>query len=156
MFQSCPSGRGPIDKINLVSSNIPSKSSISRAIAPAECVPLTLTYIRRSRHMCDLLGLNCWFKISTDSAHSPSCITHCGSLAQTPCIVSQLSTFTHPLHLIRHCLSVSCMSSLSQVLSACLTVCISSSFCLLLLQVISVCFPAIGILCIHYVYGAFD
>lgn len=56
IFQSCPSGGGPVDKIN--SSNIPSDSSFNRATASPECVPLSLTYIHWSRpNWSTLLGL---------------------------------------------------------------------------------------------------
>lgn len=34
MFQSCPSGRGPVNKINSVPSNIPSNPSFNRAMCP--------------------------------------------------------------------------------------------------------------------------
>lgn len=68
MFQSCPSGGGTVDKIKSVSSSIPSDSSINRATASPECVPLSLTYIRWSTpNWSALLGLRCWFKMSTDS-----------------------------------------------------------------------------------------
>lgn len=84
MFRSCPSGRGPVDKINSVSSNIPSNSSFSRATVTPEFVPLSLTYIHWSKpNLCTSLELNCSFKINTESAYLLWCITLCDSLAQT-------------------------------------------------------------------------
>lgn len=123
MFQSRPSGRGPVDKINSVSSNIPSNSSINGETVSPECVPLCLTYIRWSTpNLCASLGLKCWFKISTDSANSPSCITHCGSLAQTQCTVTSQLSLRFPLfsisfitaclfHVCHRCLRASCFSA---------------------------------------------
>ncbi len=160
MFQSRPGGRGPKDKINSVSSNIPSNSSINRETASPECVPLCLTYIRWSTpNLCASLGLNCRFKISTDSANSPSCITHCGSLAQTQYTVPSQLSVRFPLFSISFItvcfMYATIVSGLLVFLLACLTVCVSSSICLLLPKVISL-FPSNWNLCIQHVYSAFD
>lgn len=115
MFQSCPSGEGTVDKINSVSSSIPSDSSINRATASPECVPLSLTYIRWSTpNWSALLGIRCWFKMNTDSV---SLCRHESALCMCP----------SPLNLIHHRLSVSCMPPLSQgFFCFCLTVCVTS------------------------------